>query len=178
MLKTLLHRSIRGFERMFGYDATYIHEITEAGAGVKFALGTWAARHRAAVPKDAWFAAKLAAALSEDCGPCTQLAADMAVRAGMDPRRIAALIRGDVEQAGADAALGYRYAMAVATNAPAAIDLVERARARYGEKGLVSLALVVAFTRIYPATKRGLGHGMACAKIEIANQSILIQRAA
>jgi hypothetical protein len=180
MLKRLLHSQIRKFERMFDYDAAYMHEVIDASAlaGVKFVLGTYAAQHRAGVPKEAWYAAKLAAALAEDCGPCTQLAVDMAVMDGVAPAAMAALVRGDIETAGGEADLGYRYGMAVATNAPAAPDLVEEVRARYGEKGLVSLALVVAFTRIFPAAKRGLGHGAACARIEVANQSIAIERAA
>lgn len=180
MLKAVLHRSIRKFERMFGYDATYMHQMTEASAmaGWKFTLGTLAAQHRDGVPKEAWYAAKLAAALSEDCGPCTQLCVDMAIRDGVAPHVLAALIRGDIEAAGADAALGYRYGMAVATNAPAAASLHETVLARYGERGLTSLALVTAFSRIYPTIKRGLGHGAACARIEIANESIAVKRAA
>ncbi|HEY4941260.1 MAG TPA: hypothetical protein VII56_07515 [Rhizomicrobium sp.] len=180
MLKALLHGQIRKFERLFGYDGTYMHEVADAStsAGWKFALGTWVSQHRQGVPKEAWYAAKLAAALAEDCGPCTQLAVDMAVKGGVEPEKMAALIRGDIEAAGDDAALGYRYGIAVATNSDAVLELVEEARTRYGEKGLVSLALVVAFTRVFPATKRGLGHGAACAKIDVANQSIAVQRAA
>jgi hypothetical protein len=180
MLKAWLHGAIRKFERQFGYDGGYMHEIVEASptAGFKFALGTLVSQHREGVPKEAWYAAKLAAALSEDCGPCTQLVVDMAAKAGLSPLALAALIRGDIEQAGEHAAFGYRYGMAVATNAPEQIELVEEAKARYGERGTVSLALTVAFGRVFPATKRGLGHGAACAKIAVANQSIAVKRAA
>ncbi len=180
MMKSMMHAATRKMERMFGYDATYIHEVidTSEAAGFKFMLSQLVGQHRQGVSKDAWFAAKLAAALSEDCGPCTQLCVDMAVRAGVSPQKMASLVRGDIDAAGDDAAFGYRYGMAVATNSPTSLDLVEQAGKRYGDKGRVSLALVVAATRVYPALKRGLGHGAACAKIEVANQSIAVKRAA
>src|SRR5581483_11778077 len=99
------------------------------------------AQHRAGAPREAWYAAKLAGAMSEDCGPCSQLVVDMALKAAVDPAIVAALVRGDLARAGADAALGFRYGRAVATNAPEAQQLAIDARARYGERGLVALAL-------------------------------------
>jgi hypothetical protein len=180
MIKSLMHAATRRMERTFGYDATYIHEVidTSESAGFKFMLSQLIGQHRQGVSKDAWYGAKLAAALSEDCGPCTQLCVDMAVRAGVSPLKMAALVRGDIEAAGDEASFGYRYGMAVATNSPASLELVEEAAKRYGDKGKVSLSLVVAATRVYPALKRGLGHGAACAKIEVASQSIAVQHAA
>jgi hypothetical protein len=102
----------------------------------------------------------------------------MAVRAGVSPKKMAALVRGDIDGAGDEAAFGYRFGMAVATNALVALELVEEAERRYGAKGKVSLALIVAATRVYPTLKRGLGHGVACSKIEVANESIAVKRAA
>jgi hypothetical protein len=180
MLKALFHRSIRGFERMFGYDAGYMHEVTDASASAmfKFSLLQPMTQHRDGVPKDAWYAAKIAGALAEDCGPCTQLCVDMATRDGVAPDALAALLRGDMERTGADASLGFRYGTAMATNASDLLELVDQARVRYGERGLVSLAFVVTTARMYPTLKRGLGHGMACTKIAIAGQSIAVKHAA
>lgn len=180
MMKAIMHSATRKMERMFGYDATYIHDVIDASetAGIKFMLSQFVAQHRQGVSKEAWYGAKFAAALSEDCGPCSQLCVDMAVRDRVDPFKMAALVRGDLTAAGEDAALGYRYGLAVATNSSAALALVEEAERRFGKRGIVSLALVVAATRVYPALKRGLGHGAACAEIQVANQSIVIKRAA
>jgi hypothetical protein len=100
------------------------------------------------------------------------------VRDHVDPHKMAALVRGDLAAAGEEAAFGYRYGLAVATNSSAVLGLVEEAERRFGKRGIVSLALVVAASRVYPALKRGLGHGAACARIEIANQSIEVKRAA
>jgi len=78
MLKRWIHRQIAKLERSYRYDATYLHEVTEASvpAFVKFALFQSMSTHRQSVPKEAWFAARMAGTLSEDCGPCTQLVVD------------------------------------------------------------------------------------------------------
>jgi hypothetical protein len=180
MIKALLHSTIRRFERSFGYDATYMHEVIDASssAAIKFALIQPMSNHRQDVHKDAWYAAHLAAALSEDCGPCTQLCIDMATRDGMEPEKLAALVRGDIDVAGPDAALGYRYGMAVATNADTVLPLVEQARKRYGERGLVSLALSATSARNYPALKRGLGHGAICQRVVVHDETIAVKHAA
>jgi hypothetical protein len=180
MLKSLLHGQIRSMESAYGYDATYFHDIVDAStaAAVKFALLTPMSNHCNGVPKDAWYAAKLAGALSEDCGPCTQLCVDMAVKGGVETGKLAALIRGDIDAAGTDAALGFRYGIAVATNSDAILPLVDQVRARYGERGLVSLAFVVTSARMYPTLKRALGHGMTCTKIVVSDQPIAVRRAA
>ena len=180
MIRSILHGQIRKLERAYGYDATYLHEVLDVSvsATVKFMLFQVMASHRGGVPKEAWFAARMAATLSEDCGPCTQLGVDIALQSGVSPQSIAALLRGDLEAAGPDAALGFRYGAAVANNAPEAVALAEAVAERYGKRGLVSMSYGVATVRVYPALKRGLGHGAACTKIQVANDSIIIRQAA
>ena len=46
--------------------------------------------------------------------------------------------------------------------------LRETLRSRYGEQGLVELALAIATARIIPTTKRALGYGQSCAVLEVA----------
>jgi hypothetical protein len=180
MLKAFLHSQIGAYEKSYGYDATYFHEIVDASplAFFKFALFQVMSNHRDGVPKDAWFAARIAAALSEDCGPCTQLVVNMALRQKVPAPTIAALLRGDFDAAGADAALGFRYGMAVAANSADAVTLSEQAERRFGKRGLVSLAFAVTSARVYPCLKRGLGHGAACTKITVLDETILVKRAA
>jgi alkylhydroperoxidase family enzyme len=180
MLKRYFHRNIAKLERQFGYDATYLHEVvdTSPAAAFKFFLAQAMAQHAVGVPKEALYAAKLAAALSEDCGPCVQLGVNMALADGMPRQKIEAMLRGDIEEAGVDAALGYRYGMAVATNSVNVLAEVERARLRFGERGLVTLAFAVASVRVYPTLKRALGHGAACTKIVVSDHEIAVKRAA
>jgi hypothetical protein len=179
MFKQFLHRRIARLERAFGYDATYFHEVVEAStpAFAKFTAFQWMSSHRDQIPRDAWFAARIAAALCEDCGPCTQLVVNMALREKMSPLAIASLLRGDLEQAGGDAELGFRYGIAVANNTDDAVQLCEDVEARYGKRGLVSLAYAVACSRVYPALKRGLGHGAVCSKIVVSDETVTIREA-
>jgi len=180
MLKRMLHRTIAKLEREFDYDATYLHEVTDVSpaASIKFALFQPMANHRDQAPRDAYCAARIAATLSEDCGPCTQLVVDFALKAGMDPRRIAAILRGDLEQAGEEAELGFRYGIAVAQNTVDAPALAEEVKKRFGKRALVSMAYAVACSRVYPTLKRGLGHGVACSKINVTDETIVVWQAA
>ena len=180
MIKSLMHWYVRRFEREWGYDASYMHDVVDASpaAARKFMFTQPMAQHRQNVTKDAWHAAHLAGALAEDCGPCVQISVDMATRAGMDPEKLAALVRGDIDDAGPEAAFGFRYGMAVATNADTTLSLVEQARKRYGERGLVSLAFSVTTARMFPTLKRGLGHGAICAKVMVHDKTIAVKRAA
>lgn len=180
MIKRFLHTRIARLETSFGYDAAYLHEILDVSlaAFVKFSLFQLMSAHQDGVPADAYFAAKIASTLSEDCGPCAQLGVDMALRAGIRADRIAALLRGDLENAGPDMELGFHYGIAVATNSPDAVELADRAEKRFGTRGRVSLTLAVASARVYPALKRGLGHGAACTKIVIANDIVVMKHVA
>jgi hypothetical protein len=180
MMKSLMHWYFRRFERVWGYDASYMHVVVDASpAGMlKFAFLQPMAQHREDVSKDAWHAAHLAGALSEDCGPCVQLCVDMATRDGMDPGCLAALIRGDIDAARSDAAFGFRYGMAIATGADTALALVDQARKRYGERGLISLAFSVTTARMFPTLKRAIGHGAACTKVVVSDQTIPVKRTA
>ena len=180
MFKWFFHRQISALECAYGYDATYLHEVLDisTAAFLKFTLFQIMSADRHSIPRDAWFAARIAAALSEDCGPCTQLVVDMALRDGMAPDSISALLRGDIEAAGADAALGFRYGVAVTTNSPDAVMLVEHAEKRFGKRGLVSLDFGVAASRVYPTVKRGLGHGAVCTKVIVGNDTVAIKRTA
>ena len=180
LVKTLLHAAIRNFEKTFHYDATYMHEVIDhaPAAAWKFGLIQIPAYYGKSLNRDAWHAAHLAGALSEDCGPCAQLSVDMALRDGVDPAKLAALVRGDADAAGAEAALAFRYGTAVAKNSPDVVELSAAIRRRFGERGLIAFAYAVTFARVYPTLKRALGHGQACAKIVVDHETIPVKLAA
>jgi hypothetical protein len=180
MLKLLFHRTIRRYEKQFGYDATYLHEILAAStaAFIKFALFQTMSNHHDGVSKQAWYAAKLAGALSEDCGPCSQLVIDTALRDGVAPQTIIALLRGGIDDVDEDAALGFRYGRAVAMRDPAIGSLIGAVKKHFGQRGVVSLDFVVSSARVYPCLKRGMGHGMACVKLTVGPETIPVQREA
>ena len=63
MLKWLIHRRLRGFEKTYGYDAAYMHEVLDLdlGAFLKFGRAVALSGYRKDVPAGAHFAAGLTA---------------------------------------------------------------------------------------------------------------------
>jgi len=170
MLKDMLTRWINGFQRQWGYDATYMRDVIHASPAsfVKFAFGTRAADPKAA-PPEALFAAQLAGVLAEDCGPCTQLGVDMAVANGIDPAVVRGVLAGDDAAMGETAALAFRFAQAsLARDMGAADPLRDEIVRRWGEKALVAIGLSLVASRMYPTLKYALGHGKACSKVTVA----------
>ncbi|MGQ0701033.1 MAG: hypothetical protein ACT4PZ_22675 [Panacagrimonas sp.] len=169
MIDRFLHRQIARFERRYDYDMSYGHELLDISrpAFLRFARVTGMSTHREAVPLDAWYAAKLVATLAEDCGPCTQLATDMARQDGVDPTLLSALVEGNEAGMSEDARLGWRFARAVLAHDSQADMLRERIVERWDKRALVSLASVLAASRVYPTLKYALGHGRACTRVHI-----------
>jgi hypothetical protein len=174
MIRWFLNRQMKAFERSFDYDLSYAREIFEASrrAFWHFSRITAAAGFREVVSRDAWYAAKLAATLSEDCGPCTQLVVTMAERDGVNAATLRAILANDERSMPDEASLGFRFARAVLAR-----DLGEsdRLRAevlkRWGQRGLVCLALTIASSRTFPNIKYALGHGRACTLVRVEGES-------
>ncbi len=180
MLKAILTRLIDGFERRWGYDAGYMRAVIRASPGgfIGFALGTRAADARAA-PAEALFAARLAGVLAEDCGPCTQLAVDMALAHGVDPAVVRGVLAGDVAAMDESAGLAFRFARAsLARDMDAADPLRDEIVRRWGEKALVAIGLSLVAARMYPTLKYALGHGKACSKVTVAGVAAPVARLA
>jgi hypothetical protein len=97
MIKWLLRRQLAAFERTWSYDAVYLHEMLDADPRALMAFGRVRAlsRYRKDVPPAAYCAAGIVAVMTEDCGPCTQLAIDMAECGGVAPSALRAIIARD-----------------------------------------------------------------------------------
>jgi hypothetical protein len=171
----LARRRMAAFERRFGYDMSYGHEMLSASARAfwRFSQVTALSSHREDVPLHAWYAAKLAGARSEDCGPCVQLVVDMALQEGVPDTLLRALLADDVGALDDDTALAWRYARAAASHASELSGLVEAARQRFGPRGLVSLAFAVTFSRMYPMLKYALGHGQTCSRVCVGEHTVV-----
>ena len=173
MLRALLDRfAIRPFERSFSYDAGYMRALLAASPAtfLKFSLVTGLVP-RGDAPAEALAAAGVVATLREDCGPCTQIGVDMAVKSGVDRRVLKAILAGDVTAMGETAALAYRFTQAsLDRDLEAADPLREEIVRRWGEKGLVAIALTITTGRMYPTLKYALGYGKACSKVTVAGE--------
>jgi hypothetical protein len=178
MLGWLIRRRLNAFARDFNYDVSYMQEMYNVSprAFFRFSKILGISSHREGVPKEAWFAAKLVATLNEDCGPCTQLVVTMAEREGLSAAAIRSVLAGKEGEMPPDAALGYRFSRAVMRR-----DITESDRlrgeivSRWGKKAVVSLALTIASSRVYPTVKYALGHGHACTRVNVAGGDVTMR---
>lgn len=174
-IQTLILRRIAAFEHQFNYDMGYARQILRASLRSFRAFSglSTLASQRQGVPLAPWTAAKWVAAQSEDCGPCQQLAIDMASQAGLSSSMLRAITQGDVHAMESDVALVYQWAQAVISvdGGEHDSDKVSAWRQaiieKWGERGLVSLTLAMAGTRSFPMVKRALGHARSCQILRI-----------
>src|SRR5690348_8730954 len=159
MLKWLIGRRITAFERAYGCDASDVRDVLEAspGAVLVFYLIMPLAHYRRDLPRDAWFAAKLATTMAEDCGACTQLVVTMAERAGMTAATMRAILARDESAMTPDAALGFRFAEASLARDQQADELREEILRRWGKRALISLVFAIAASRFFPTVRYTFG---------------------
>jgi len=170
MLGWIIRRRLAAFERAFDYDATYMRQMLETSRSgfMRFGSIMKMTRHREDLPLEAWYAAKIAATLAEDCGPCTQLVVKMAEQDGVAPAVLRAIVAGDAQAAGDDAGLALRFARAALAHEAAADTLRAEIIGRWGQRALVTLALAIAASRVFPTVKYVLGHGQSCSRVRVA----------
>jgi hypothetical protein len=177
MLKSFLHRYIRGFEKRYGYDARYMHDMTDISttgfnrfAIVQVTGGQW----QGDAPRDPWHAAGIAGALVEDCGPCVQIASDIAIEGGMPSAIIAALLAG--APADADAQLGFDYGRALLHGSENLDDLREAIERKWGKIALLAISLHAMTARNFPVIKRALGHAKACQRVRVGKEDVVVNQ--
>jgi hypothetical protein len=176
MMQWLLTRWIGKFEREWNYDAGYMRDMAEASprAAWLFARATAIGQFRRDVPLDAWFAAGITAVRHEDCGPCTQLGVAMAERSGVAPETLRAVLSDNPDTMPPDVALTWRFTRATLAHDPSADDYRAVIVERWGQRALVSLALAITASRLYPTVKYALGHGKACTRIVVAGTPVIV----
>ncbi|MEN8721281.1 MAG: hypothetical protein ABF335_00185 [Alphaproteobacteria bacterium] len=172
-MRWYINRTADKMEQQSKTDMTMMREIGKGSGGMiaKFGLFAPVSQHRKAVPLSPWFVARIASAQVIDCGPCTQIVVNFAVLSKVPTTTIEATLAGGAALTGDDL-LAYRYGKAVAENDLALIDYVEQVRDRWGDEGLVEMALSVAASQVYPMAKRGLGLAVSCSQVRIAPELI------
>jgi hypothetical protein len=169
MLKWFLRRQIAAFQAAWNYDAGYMLEVIDAdpGAFMKFGKVLGISRYRKDVPLAPYCAAGIVAVMAQDCGPCTQLAIDMAERDGVDPAVLRAVVARDLIAMPFEVALAARFAEASLRHAPETDELREEVLRHWGKRGLISLAFAITSAALFPTLKYALGHGRACTRLKI-----------
>ncbi len=180
MLRAFLARQIAAFERAWSYDASYLREVLAVSpwAFVKFSL-VGSLGHGRRAPPEAVAAAGVVGTLTEDCGPCTQLGVDMARRGGVPADVLRAILAGDEAAMGETGALAWRFARAVlARDMEVADPLRDEIQRRWGQGGLVDIAMALTTARMYPTLKYALGHGRTCSRVTVEGAAAPIERLA
>jgi hypothetical protein len=178
MFKAYLHRYLRGFEHRYNYDGTYMHEMadTSTSAFTRFMIMQMAGgEYHGDAPRDAWFASGIAGALFEDCGPCVQIASDIAVEGGMPTATIRALLSGTPTDAVAQ--LGFDYGRALLGGAENLDALRDTIKSKWGEKALIALSLRAMTGRNFPVLKRAMGHAKTCQRVRVGNDEVAVNQA-
>ena len=180
MLKWFIRNRVAVFEKRFDYDMSYAREILaiDLRAFLAFARLTKLGDYRRDVPKPGYWAAKLVAVLAEDCGPCTQLIATMALRDGVDGAVISAVLSHDDSQLPEPVLVAVKFARASIAHDVAADELRDDIVRRWGQRALVALAFAITSGRIYPTLKYALGHGKMCQRVVVDGKPVVVTRAA
>ena len=178
MIRWVLRQAIRKFEWDWNYDARYMREMIDVSprAAWLFSRVTALGKFRRDVPVEAWSAAGITAVRHEDCGPCTQLAVNMAERAGVNPAVLRALLADNPEAMPPDVALVWRFTRATLAHDASADEYREAIVKLWGRRALVSLAFAITAARIYPTVKYALGHGKACTRVVVGGTPVTFDR--
>ena len=174
-------RWLRAASKRYGYDTSYLDYMLKQSpaAFFRFTPVAKAAAHREVVPVDASFAAKIAGAMAEDCGPCVQLTVDMALAVGMAKDQIEAVVRRDTGAMNASTKLGFQFADAIVSGSADAEGHREAVRSRWGEKGVIDLAMALQMGRLFPMLKAALGYARECRRVTVDGQQVdVVKRAA
>ena len=181
MRSWIARRILRATSKRYGYDTSYLDMMLKESpsAFFKFARVAKASSHREVVPVDASFAAKISGALAEDCVPCTQVAVDMALEAGMPKDQIEAVLRKNPRAMNNATVLGFRFADAVTRRNVNDEEYRDAVRAEWGEKGVIDLALALQMGRMFPMMKAALGYGKECRRVTVDGHNVdVIKQAA
>jgi alkylhydroperoxidase family enzyme len=169
MIRKLILRRLDAEERSLGESLDYLRHVvrTSLPSFIKFALFTPLSQHRRKLPPAPYRVARIVATQDEDCGTCVQIEVNLARKDGVPAEFVRAVLDGRPEGLPPELEEVYRFAKAVVGASGEEGELRERLRERYGEEGLVELALGIAAARVFPVTKRALGYATSCALVEV-----------
>jgi hypothetical protein len=177
MLKWFIKRQLEAFGRRWGYDTGFMREIVdEAGVSAVMpmqALGKLSSYRK--VPPDAYAGATLTASKAADCGPCLQLGVKMAEAEGVKAQTIRAILERDYKNCSKETLLGIELALGTIARDGSGEEARTEIVRRWGRAGLVSLAYGIVAAQSYPTFKYAIGHGHACVRVRVGNETIAMQ---
>lgn len=169
MLRRFLASRIAAAERELGVSMEYAHSILGVSLPAFFRFARFLAvdEYRRLLPEAPRAVARIAAVQLEDCGTCLQIVVNQARNAGVPRAHVRAVLEGRWGDLPEELTEVCRFTVAVVTRSGGEDALRERIRVRYGDEGLVELALAIASCRTFPITKRALGYAVSCSQVAV-----------
>jgi AhpD family alkylhydroperoxidase len=172
MLRRLIQARIAAAEKELGVpleNCRYMLRIS-LRASFKFAKFLAVDEYRRVLPPGPCYVARIVAVQDEDCGTCVQIAVNQARKAGVRAEQLQAVLHGSLDRLPDELQEAYRFAEAVVTRNGQEDTWRERIRLRYGDEGLIEMALAIASCRVFPVTKRALGYAVSCSAVAVRVQ--------
>ncbi len=169
MLRALISKKLDSEERRLGVPLDYLRHILRVSLRSfwTFSRILPISEHRRALPPEPYYVARMVATRDADCGTCLQIEVNLALAAGVDRALLRAVLDSQPAALPADLAAVYRFAEAVAAASGAEGELRPALVERWGERGVVELAIAIAVARFFPEVKRALGYARSCRLVEI-----------
>lgn len=169
MLRRLILSRIAAAEKHLGVPLDYCRFMirTSLRASFKFAKFLSVDEYHRVLPPGPCYVARIVAVRDEDCGTCVQIAVNQAKKAGVPPDHLRAVLERRLEALPEELREAYCFAEAVVTRNGDEDVLRERIRLRYGDEGLIEMALAIASCRVFPVTKRALGYAVSCTAMAV-----------
>jgi hypothetical protein len=96
-----------------------------------------------------------------------QIAVNQVRKAGVPAEVLQAVLDCRLDDLPEELRDAYRFAEAVATQSGAEDEWREGIRRRYGDEGLIEMALAIASCRAFPTIKRALGYAVSCSAVAV-----------
>ena len=163
MLKFIAEKILSRGERKVGVPLNYAREILSVNFGLFSRYGKIFSfldpvKH---VPQEVYHAARLAGAVSADCGSCVKAEVNLARSAGLEDAAIGLILRRKTDQLDQNIAPAVRLAFAVAKNVDDAGSRSEIV-SKHGKAGLIELSYAMNGAAMLPGIKRAMGFATAC----------------
>jgi alkylhydroperoxidase family enzyme len=168
MLQSFIQWRISQSERELGVPLDYARYVARVSTSAAMRLARFS--KILAAGKGPWMAvhiASIVSAMADDCGSCVQIGVNLARNAGVPRDVLAAVVERSPERLSDELADVYRFATAVTENSPEQEEYREAVRNRYGDEGLVEIAMAIALHRVFPTLKRGLGFAKSCSLVRV-----------
>jgi len=169
MLRRFILARIASAEKELGVPLDYCRFIVRVSlrASLKFAKFLAVDEYRRVLPPGPCYVARIVAVRDADCGSCVQIAVNQAKKAGVPAELLRAVLDGNLDGLPEELREAYHFAEAVVTANGEEDAWRERIRLRYGDEGLIEMALAIASCRVFPMTKRALGYAVSCSAVAV-----------